>query len=686
MIRTLIITALFLCTTFKSAHTQSVSVSWLKNSIGSNWVTVNDIDLFEDSTIYLTGNYSDTIEFDHEKSYGYRDGYIAKYDLSGNCIWMKFIKNMDDCYIENLTVSQEGNIYLSGYFKGELSMDKQSIKSINQKNAFFACIQPDGNTKWVRSIYGDLIEEINLSQVNNEHLYFAINFSNEILVNDTNYFSVHGTDVLLGVIDKNGDILKTTIIKGQGNENVADIIVDEYGFVYLTGSFEDELYIQEESIFSKGLNDVFFIKVNNELIPQIIWSIGGIYNDFGKTISLDSKNNIILSGNFSGKLELEQLSDYIESNGMLDVFICQFDNQGKLNWVDSFGGNANEYVASVAISTFNDIYISGTFRGTIEKSKLKIFSTGFSSDVFLAKYSSFGELKYIESFGDNKHDFSNKIIINKSNDIFLTGNFNSLFRIHNDTSRLASNWEYFISKLYDCEHNPKISLPNDTSLCNESILITADSSFKQYYWNNTLGNNTYTIDTSGFFILEVIDKNGCQSRDSIAVQIYNLPVVDLGNDTIINKGDSIRLNAGSDYTTYSWNTLDTTSSIMINTSNFSEGKYLFSVSVVDTSLCRNSDSINIILQSSQQGLQTNTRVFPNPFEDFVWLQFTGIDEPIRIQIQLISTEGAIQISNEILVENNYFKKKINTKFLNQGEYYLRIRSKSINKVFKLLKI
>lgn len=89
MIRTAIMITYLLLACFKSANTQSVSVSWLKNSIGSDWVIANDMVLFEDSTIFLIGNYSDTIEINHEKTYGYRDGYIAKYDLRGNCIWMQ---------------------------------------------------------------------------------------------------------------------------------------------------------------------------------------------------------------------------------------------------------------------------------------------------------------------------------------------------------------------------------------------------------------------------------------------------------------------------------------------------------------------------------------------------------------------------------------------------------------------
>lgn len=102
---------------------------------------------------------------------------------------------------------------------------------------------------------------------------------------------------------------------------------------------------------------------------------------------------------------------------------------------------------------------------------------------------------------------------------------------------------------------PLVDLGNDTSLCEgDSVLLFAGQGYDSYSW--TPGGST-TTDTlvfeTGEYIVEVTDANGCSSSDSVNVFFNTVPVVELGNDTLLCFRDTLRLVAGNDpgYT-YTW--------------------------------------------------------------------------------------------------------------------------------------
>ena len=61
-------------------------------------------------------------------------------------------------------------------------------------------------------------------------------------------------------------------------------------------------------------------------------------------------------------------------------------------------------------------------------------------------------------------------------------------------------------------------------------------------------------DTS--YVLMAEKTPGCFARDTILIKVYHSPVIDLGSDTSFCSGDSLMLNAGTGFATFSWNTGD----------------------------------------------------------------------------------------------------------------------------------
>ncbi len=104
---------------------------------------------------------------------------------------------------------------------------------------------------------------------------------------------------------------------------------------------------------------------------------------------------------------------------------------------------------------------------------------------------------------------------------------------------------------------PDLELGEDSGTCfGTSITIDPEGDFASYSWQDGSTGSDFTTDQEGWIILEVTDSNGCGASDSIYLTVYDLPVVDLGPDTVVCGDVGIELDAGTDGIYYEWSTGD----------------------------------------------------------------------------------------------------------------------------------
>lgn len=138
-----------------------------------------------------------------------------------------------------------------------------------------------------------------------------------------------------------------------------------------------------------------------------------------------------------------------------------------------------------------------------------------------------------------------------------------------------------------------VSLGPDTSMCsNTGLFLDAGPGFTHYLWST--GDTTQTIITSGTgtYIVSVIDIASCPSSDTIVIQQYPAPVVDLGPDQDMCSTDTITLDAGTGFTGYNWSTGNTAQTQTVTVSG------LYIVEVSDNNGCIGSDSVTINLYTN----------------------------------------------------------------------------------------
>ncbi|TKK68918.1 T9SS type B sorting domain-containing protein [Ilyomonas limi] len=139
----------------------------------------------------------------------------------------------------------------------------------------------------------------------------------------------------------------------------------------------------------------------------------------------------------------------------------------------------------------------------------------------------------------------------------------------------------------------------DTAFCEGgNISLVSLSAGNNYIWNTGATTSNITVSDIGKYWVTT-DAYGCLSTDSFHVSKTTSPVVKLGNDTALCKGDSLTVFARNPGSTYLWQNGSTTDSLKIT----KDGVY--SVTVTNAKGCIGKDTINInaLLSPVLSGLQ-----------------------------------------------------------------------------------
>lgn len=110
------------------------------------------------------------------------------------------------------------------------------------------------------------------------------------------------------------------------------------------------------------------------------------------------------------------------------LFTSTILNAQNFEWVNTFGGINSDYGNSVHVDVSGNIYVTGSFRGTVDfdpgEDVLNLTSVGGSADIFILKMDASQNILWARSFGDfSSGDSGNSISVDVFGNVYVLGNF-----------------------------------------------------------------------------------------------------------------------------------------------------------------------------------------------------------------------------------------------------------------------
>ena len=218
-------------------------------------------------------------------------------------------------------------------------------------------------------------------------------------------------DIFILKLDPIGNFIWAKQIGGVSYEHCNSIILDDYGNIYMAGTFSETVDFDPNSgvfnLSTKGIHDedAFVLKLDPN--GNFLWvkNMGGYSNDNAFGISLDKNGNIYTTGRFANTADFDpSLNDYnLTSAGDYDAFILKLDALGKLVWAKKIGGSGYDSGNKIKIDPMGNIYTIGGFLGTSDfdpgSGIFNLTSVGSQSNSFLSKLNESGNFVWAVNLG-----------------------------------------------------------------------------------------------------------------------------------------------------------------------------------------------------------------------------------------------------------------------------------------------
>lgn len=213
------------------------------------------------------------------------------------------------------------------------------------------------------------------------------------------------------------------------SEKGFDVYTDVNNNMYLTGTYYQSATVGD-TILTATSFDTFIAKFNAE--GQRLWTrkLGVNLNAEGAAIVTDNAGNVYFTGNFNGTFSFN--GNTLNSLGETNLFLVKYNANGIPQWAKK--GGASPFVSDnktfgigLAIDASDNVYVSGTFRGTAVFGSLSLTSASqyagyYYDDIFLIKYSSSGTEQWARRAGGNGNDAGRKVAVS-GDYVYITGKY-----------------------------------------------------------------------------------------------------------------------------------------------------------------------------------------------------------------------------------------------------------------------
>lgn len=268
------------------------------------------------------------------------DMYIAKYDSNGNFIWAKGIVGSGSVVEYGIDLDSAGSIYSTGYFSDTIDFDPgpavyNLIHSGSYQDIFISKLDSNGNFVWAKHLEGTSSNiPLDIVVQNNSYVYAVCFFGDTLdcdpgpLLNQVSSFN--GSTLILK-LNLNGDFVWANQIgAGTTLSSSSAIALDFYGNLYIAGRFQGTADLDPGTavynLSSPTVANLFILKtdVNGSFVwvQQIESNTPIAYGERITSMQADTQNIHIL-GQFQSAIDLDPGAAIYNLTpvGYVDLFI-----------------------------------------------------------------------------------------------------------------------------------------------------------------------------------------------------------------------------------------------------------------------------------------------------------------------------------------------------------------------------
>ncbi|MFZ5799347.1 MAG: hypothetical protein ACOY3O_13140 [Thermodesulfobacteriota bacterium] len=409
-----------------------------------------DIHVDADGNVYTTGYFRGTVDFDPgpgtvelSSASNSLDVFICKLDSNGGLVWARSIGGPSSDEGWGIVTDALGNVYTTGYFVGTVDFDPGagSAPRTSEGSSDIFISKLDGNGNFVGAWtmggtaddygYGILVDGGG-NIYSTGYFKNTVDFDPDPAIGATYPLTSAGIeDIFLSKLDNSGNFVWANKIGGASADVGLGISLYSTGSVYLTGWFQGTVDFGAEQLTSAGgSRDIYVSKLDSS--GNFIWSraMGGISEDIGQAVSVDTLGNVYSTGWFIGTADFDPGAGTANlesaSPSASDIFVSKLDGDGTFVWARAMGGTAADVGYGISVDSFGNVFATGGFNGTADfdpgAGTFNLVSAG-AEDIFISKLTASGHLVWAGAMGGPSADYGYDLAASADGAVHAIGSF-----------------------------------------------------------------------------------------------------------------------------------------------------------------------------------------------------------------------------------------------------------------------
>ncbi len=377
---------------------QSLQFEWAQPISGNGAEVVLDVQCDGSGNVYTLGTYSHTFDADPgpgialltENGTNHNaEVFIIKYNNNGNFIWAKSVGGESPDFAFSLTIDSDNNLYALGYYIDTADFDPgigNFTLITDTVSLFLLKLDSAGNFIWAKDWNTHFLSQYSKVIIDaTGDVFICADFRFTLdsdpgagvhIISPPSQFTWLSS--MMVKLDSSGNHLSTRVMAGA----MTDITFDPGGNLITTGWFFGNVDFDVNSgqyILSANLsplggsNSLFIAKYDAQW--NLIWAHqmqGTPYCiEYWYRVICDQQGNIYCTGGFRDTVDFDPGPgiNYAVSPGGYDAFVSKYDNSGSFQWVKHFGtsqSNLHDYAFETLIDNSNNLLITGQFNGSTD--------------------------------------------------------------------------------------------------------------------------------------------------------------------------------------------------------------------------------------------------------------------------------------------------------------------------------